>query len=91
MVEHTALSRRQAVAVVVVVVVAADAVVLVELVAAGVAIAVAAAIGEGAHADVDEDAYVGARADVRAEVSEVSSQCVAGFGIMCSMYLHAWP
>lgn len=79
MVEHTVLSRRQAVAVAV-----ADAVVLVDLVvAAAAAIAVAAAIDEGA--------YVVARADAYAEVSASLSQSVAGFGIMCCRYLHAWP
>jgi len=82
-----ALSRRQSVAAVAV----ADAVVVVELVLAAAAIAVAAAIGEGVHVDVDEGAYVVERADAYAEVSAGLSQCVAGFGIMCCRYLHAWP
>ena len=87
MVEHTVLSRRQAVAVAV-----ADDVVLVELVvAAAAAIAVAAAIEEGVYVGVDEGAYVVARADAYAEVSASLSQSVAGFGIMCCRYLHAWP
>lgn len=87
MVEHTALSRIQSV---VVAVVAVDAVVLVELVVAAAAIAVAAAIGEGVH-DVDEGAYVVARADAYAEVSADPCQSVTGFSIMCYIYLHAWP
>lgn len=85
MVEHTALSRRQAVAAAV-----AAVVVLVELVVAGAVIAAAAAIGEGVHADVDEGAFV-APADAHDEVSTGFSQYVTGFGVMCYMHLHAWP
>lgn len=85
MVEHTALSRRQAVAAAV-----AAVVVLVELVVAGAVIAGAAAIGEGVHADVDEGASV-AQADAYVEVSAGLSQYVTGFSVRYYIHLHAWP